>query len=62
MTMSNTKTARSVVGAALSIGAGLGATAGVLVEGAGGIAIGAGVGAAVGVIAGAARHAFHSTD
>jgi hypothetical protein len=57
--MSTTKD-RSVAGATLSIGAGLGATVGLLIAGAPGIGVGVCLGAAVGILVGAAWDAFHS--
>jgi hypothetical protein len=60
--MSKTEAPLSVAGASLSIGAGLGATLGVLVAGGPGVAIGACLGAAMGIVVGAAWDAFHSGE
>jgi hypothetical protein len=56
----STSKARSVAGATLSIGAGLGATVGVLIAGAPGTGVGVCLGAAAGILVGTAWDAFHS--
>lgn len=57
----NNKARNTVVGVAISIGAGLGMTVGVIVGGGAGIAIGLCIGAGVGVVFGAAWDALHTS-
>ena len=60
--MSKTKVPPAAAGVALSIGAGLGTTVGLIAAGGPGVAIGACVGAAVGIVVGTAWDAFHSPE